>query len=364
MALKKFSSTPVYVVENHNEALEFIYRSIGSKHMPLYDNVLVHFDSHPDLLIPSKMPADTVFDKYTLFDTLSIENWILPAAYAGHINVIIWVKPSWSDQIADGKYEFFIGKEKSSDEIRVTCTENYFLSDALFAPKSELQNEKAITLIVTTFSEDNKLLQADNLKQLLDREIFILDIDLDFFATRNPFQDMYKNANLYEKLKKLYSFEPPSNKDDVNEVLECMKKRHKQLLDLESIFKHLDENDSLNEDFESEYTPQVISLVDEIKKYYNQVDWLLVHHMGCTCDDTGLPHNVPDRAAISESLKSFSGFLRALPDIATVITISRSSEDDYCPLEDVDFIQNEVLTYLRQRYVSTDVRLKYTEESD
>ena len=32
------------------------------------DNVLLHFDSHPDLLIPYEMPADTVFNKEELFE--------------------------------------------------------------------------------------------------------------------------------------------------------------------------------------------------------------------------------------------------------------------------------------------------------
>ena len=35
---------------------------------------------------------------------------------------------------------------------------------------------------------------------------FILDIDLDFFSTLNPFVSLYKEANLYEDLKKLYTF--------------------------------------------------------------------------------------------------------------------------------------------------------------
>lgn len=42
---------------------------------------------------------------------------------------------------------------------------------------------------------------------------YILDIDLDFFSTKNPFKNLYESVNLYEKLAKLYSFERPDSID-------------------------------------------------------------------------------------------------------------------------------------------------------
>ncbi|XP_012593886.2 UPF0489 protein C5orf22 homolog isoform X2 [Microcebus murinus] len=94
------------------------------------------------------MPADTVFDKETLFGELSIENWIMPAVYAGHFSHVIWLHPTWAQQIREGKHHFLVGKDTSTTTIRVTSTEYYFLSDGLYVPEDQLENKKPLQLDV------------------------------------------------------------------------------------------------------------------------------------------------------------------------------------------------------------------------
>jgi len=123
---KKFKELPIYIAENHNEVLPFIYRCMGSKHLPLEGNTIIHLDSHPDMLIPKDMPADTVWDKHELFSRVSIENWMMPAAYAGHFSNLVWIKPPWARQMLDGAHTFLIGRQRNSGEIRPVHMTNRF----------------------------------------------------------------------------------------------------------------------------------------------------------------------------------------------------------------------------------------------
>ncbi|XP_021244611.1 UPF0489 protein C5orf22 homolog isoform X2 [Numida meleagris] len=171
--LRAYPALPVWVVEDHQDVLPFIYRAIGSKHLPASNISFVHLDSHPDLLIPVNMPADTVFDKEALFSELSIENWIMPAVYAGHISQVLWLHPPWAQQILEGKHNFLVGKDVSTTTIRVTGTDHYFLSDGLYVPTDQLENPKPLNLHVILINpteasnsqeENDKVASAKRLK--------------------------------------------------------------------------------------------------------------------------------------------------------------------------------------------------------
>ena len=116
--LRLYKKIPVWICEYHQEVLPFIYRAIGSKHLPFAGITLLHFDSHPDLMAPLYMKAESVFNKDVLYDIVSIADWILPAVYVGHVSKVIWIKPPWSKQISDKTLKFSVGRHKIEGTIR------------------------------------------------------------------------------------------------------------------------------------------------------------------------------------------------------------------------------------------------------
>ncbi|XP_008192917.1 UPF0489 protein C5orf22 homolog isoform X2 [Tribolium castaneum] len=341
---------PIYVVEYHHEVLPHIYRNIGAKLLPLEGNTIVHFDSHPDMLIPKNMPESYVYKKEKLFEEISIENWMLPGAYAGHFKTLWWIKPPWAHQIEDSDQKFLIGRNKNG-HIRVNCKENYFVSECLFAKTEDLEGVREVSLRVATLGED------------FDRKVlgevtgpYILDIDLDFFSTSNPFKEIYNKAGTYNKLKEIYKFVKPSD-----DIFECVSRREEQIENLERIFKHLQDRKCLPEDVPSE----VRQLRDELLKFYSEeeIDWELVHDAGCTCDDTELPHHVASSEELGVMFERFRGVLEGLATPPVVVTVSRSTEDDYTPSEDVEVIQESVLRIVREKFNCDEPVLDYSEEN-
>uniref|UniRef100_K7FNA9 Chromosome 5 open reading frame 22 n=2 Tax=Pelodiscus sinensis TaxID=13735 RepID=K7FNA9_PELSI len=421
--LRSYPALPVCVVEDHQDVLPFIYRAIGSKHLPASNISFVHFDSHPDLLIPVNMPADTVFDKEALFSELSIENWIMPVVYAGHFSQVIWFHPIWAQQIKEGKHDFLVGKDTSTTTIRVTSTDHYFLSDGLYVPADQLENQKPLHLnviLVTptetsssqeknddifaakrlklntedtantatassskaevprgdlsdskaeggeekTFTQDKleslpscspgnhacQLMEIveDVLQVLQKGDAYVLDIDLDFFSVKNPFKEMYTQEE-YKILQELYSFKKPDRNPTEEGLQDCVENRVHQLEDLEAAFADLCDDD--NEETLQRWASYprmkpLVQLVHSLKNRMEAPDYEMVHQAGLTCDYSELPHHVSTEQEIEGLVQSVKQVLKKLPK-PTLVTIARSSLDDYCPSEQVDLIQEKVLNILR-----------------
>ncbi|KAJ8401516.1 hypothetical protein AAFF_G00384350 [Aldrovandia affinis] len=446
-----YTELPVWIVEDHHDVVRHIYRAIASKHFPMKNIKMVHLDSHPDLLIPVNMPADTVFDKEALLSELSIENWIMPMVYAGHVSHVMWLHPYWAQQIKEGEHSMCVGRDSSTTTIRVTSTDDYFLSDGLYVPQDQLENPKPLRLSViqvnpveqehgrgkesverehgrgeesvqhstkrprkqgsgaeaacaggseagSSSSTCNDRLQPPggsrtsgsveqngekpqahspqcgqdeagstakviaSLRSAVEQDDpYILDIDLDFFSCKNPFKEMYTQEE-YTLLQNLYSFQKPSENADEEELSDCVERRVRQLEDLETAFADMVEDDgeeTLNRWAANPGMKSVTRLVQSLRNRMESPDYEMVHQAGLTCDYSELPHHVSSEDEIRRLIQAVCLILRALPK-PTLVTMSRSSLDEYCPTDQVDSIQEGVLAILESLYGSLAVHREFT----
>lgn len=362
--LRPFKQIPIFVVEDHNDVLQFVYRCLGARRIPFTANKIIHFDSHPDMTIPKYMPAEYVRDKEKLLNALSIENWLMPVAYAGHFDQMIWMKPEWANQIDDGDFSFRIGD--SGGHIRCDSSLEYFLSEGTYQPRCNLNNQRQIKLRVFTLNESllNGQHSAARHCEFLDcvddaNEHFILDIDLDFFSTANPFKKML-HKNVYERLKQLFKrhfFEEPFDLMATEDELSAFTNERTNYLNaLEMIFRQLEQNVDGN-DLEIPNTLQahkseILNLVCDVEMYHtnDNIGWMTIFDAGCTFDSNELPHHISTEDEILKLIAIFKRFLQVFLYTPSIITISRSSDDDYCPIEQVDFIQQLVLNVIYEVY--------------
>ncbi|KAM9576090.1 UPF0489 protein C5orf22 homolog isoform 3-T3 [Guaruba guarouba] len=363
----------------------------------------------------------------------------MPAVYAGHISQVVWLHPPWAQQISEGKHNFLIGKDISTTTIRVTGTDNYFLSDGLYVPADQLENQKPLNLHVILINpteasdnceENGEVVSAKRLKlntdetastasasssvaadlhyntstvkkkevqntsalnrretlsecsassslrnsespirdvakdvcQVLQKgDAYVLDIDLDFFSVKNPFKEMYTQTE-YELLQELYSFKKPHRNATEEGLLDCVENRVHQLEDLEAAFADLcdsDDEETLQKWASYPGMKPLVQLVHSLKTRMESPDYEMVHQAGLTCDYVELPHHVSTEEEIEGLIKSIEVLLKDTPK-PTLVTIARSSLDDYCPSEQVDIIQEKVLNLLGSVYGTLDVHLDYS----
>lgn len=344
---RRFKKIPVFIVENHNDVLELILPSLARRYLPLQNNLMIHFDSHPDMCVPRQMSAQTVFNRQTLLESLSIENWIIPLMYGQYLGPeIVWVAPPWAHQIPAGHHALIVGE--CDDKIKVNSNLDYFLSDGCCEDDKKMSNQKRVSIHVTQASDEsmNELIRDD----------WILDVDLDYFSTLNPFLNIYPKASTYEKLRVLFKTEKVYDVNDPVSVLAYQQRRNHDLDFFEKIFQHMAQNGSLekfkNEDASmSEKFELAKQLIDDLCRHYSiyDIDWFIINDAGCTCDDEELqiPHHESTEDTIKELLTKFEKFLKSVKVPPSMVTIARSCEDGYTPAHQVEFIQSEVLRTLR-----------------
>lgn len=175
------------IVEEHCDIVPFIHALMRAKRLPLTDILLIHIDAHPDL-VPISEPfffrdlSDTEAYSNALDRDGGIAEFILPLVYNGHISEILWVRSSWSQQIRDGSYEFKIGD--STTRAGVTLKSSYYYDDGVVFDEKDLEPGARSLRLGVCLSTENAAGVS-----FLDKhkDLWILDICLDYFSTLNPF---------------------------------------------------------------------------------------------------------------------------------------------------------------------------------
>ncbi|EGZ07249.1 hypothetical protein PHYSODRAFT_528689 [Phytophthora sojae] len=113
---------PVVIVDDHHHCLADIHLAIRQRRLPFSGIHVLHVDAHPDLSFPPAMDTEVIFQPDTLYDALDdsvagIAEFLLPLVFAGHVNQITWLKPSWATQMPTGAFkQLAIGKRKANGE--------------------------------------------------------------------------------------------------------------------------------------------------------------------------------------------------------------------------------------------------------
>ncbi|PIK36891.1 putative UPF0489 protein C5orf22-like [Apostichopus japonicus] len=168
-------------------------------------------------------------------------------------------------------------------------------------------------------------------------------------------------------LKELYHFEVPksSNKEELRQIQE---KRAAQLSDLKNAITWCLEGDVESTHTDTDNLPKswqkMLGLIKDLKASSAEpLNGELLHMAGeTTCDDEDdLPHHVSSYEEIGALMVQVQEVLSGIPK-PIMVTIARSSLDDYCPKKQVGRIQELVIKMLNDLYTDVEVQKDYEDE--
>ncbi|CAI5703551.1 unnamed protein product [Peronospora effusa] len=370
------------IVDDHHHCLPDIHLAIRQRRLSFSDIHVVHVDAHPDLSFPSAIKTDTIFDPETLYNILDdsvagIAEFLLPLVYAGHVTQITWLKPSWSMQIPIGSFkQVVIGKRKINDTMGVTSELPYFVEDKLFCPVEDLDvfSRRYWDLFVTEINSSDfatavAIEAVANARQC--SKSYILDIDLDYFSTWNPFRKDLE-ALIGEVAVKTVTrfFSCIRYKREPLEVIAATHRNSERKTFCELV-KRLKAADAMEDTITrrskwAQVRSNIISLYEDnvdAEKLLDEFDQVLEDHR----DDKAarreiwaagpfldLPHHESSQDDFERMVSQLEQFLltHALDEDnpPAIVTIAKSTGDEFLPPYQLDAILPSVLEMLERVY--------------
>ncbi|OEU12402.1 hypothetical protein FRACYDRAFT_227756 [Fragilariopsis cylindrus CCMP1102] len=379
----------IIIVESHQHVLEHVHKMLRKKKLFNTKWSMIHFDAHPDMACTKNAPAIACFmprnyaslgndvendddddeedeenamSLYELLDSTSsgIAEWILPLALAANLNRIEWIKPIFSTQMLEGKYQFAVGVEcknqdddddddvtkitsfldlSQNDQVKVDLKHSYYMDDASVVSSDKLALKQNIEFHVSELPIKNQKHEQS--------EPWILDICLDYFVCLNPYIHDLEEINpsathAFLDLMKGSRFNISSIDNSQPIDLEYQN----DIIRFYELLKQL-----LLDQFEKNNCEKyVLRLIKEINN-----DAQLLSMIIEAIPNWSMPHDVSSSTTerMNESLLLVEQFLKKRikennGQVPFLITIARSSLDGFCPLPIVDKLQDQVLDMIHR----------------
>lgn len=140
---------------------------------------------------------------------------------------------------------------------------------------------------------------------------------------------------------------------DKKDLENCIRLREAQVRKIEDTIQHLQEECPSNVNDEdtvisndSCFNQDLIKLSEKIRQRGGVLDFEMLHFSGMSCD---IPHHVSSYEMIDSLMVSLTAVLNHLPK-PTLVTMARSSYDEYTPADQVEYIQSSLLRILSSSY--------------
>ncbi|KAL4146790.1 hypothetical protein PRNP1_010546 [Phytophthora ramorum] len=376
------SALPVVVVDDHHHCLPDIHLAIRQRRLPFSNIHVLHVDAHPDLSFPTALNTEVIFHPETLYDELDksvagIAEFLLPLVFAGHVNQITWLKPAWATQMPAGSFkQLVIGKRKVSGAMGVTSELPHFVEDELFCAVEDMDASSVRNwdLFATepSSSKDSSAVATeaiDNARQ--KSKGFVLDIDLDYFSTWDPFRkDLETRIGKSAVMIVTQVFSSVRYKRAPLEVVTA-KQRNSERRTFCELIKRLQAADTQEDN--TSRRAEWANIVNELALLYSEDvdaeallgeftqvleqfrdDESARHEIWTAGPFLDLPHHESSQEEIERMVNELEQFLRKhaldTANPPAIVTIAKSTGDEYLPPHQLDVVLASVLRMLERVY--------------
>jgi hypothetical protein len=392
----------------------WFFQAIRRRALPFTGVHVVHWDAHPDLSFSSSVDASLVFKPEQLYDALDdspsgIAEFLLPLVFAGHVDRVTWVKPPWATQmqaqatmkdIAIGRLNdagrcslvcirSYGGRLTTQvygpllDRLVVSCPWPHFIDDDLYAPETAMDPTTikyawkfGVILILVVLRSHfwfplcscrrwNLVVTEDPLATVSTVSApWVLDIDLDYFSTWNPFRrdlEVLCSPAQVDLLSRVFT--RPRYRSLTSQLSALARSQERQ-----QFLRIMDRIQRLQP---SQLESDATELVESLLQFYDEDQGdtpdtktsllafldLLAASEEATCTSIwhaapclDLPHHESSEAVLETLLLDFQAFLEASKSLnpPALVTIASSVSDRFLPPHQLALVKSRVLAMLEQ----------------